>query len=162
MPTLRLTQTKEESKKYKVEIALEGDSIPRQTATAYFDFNLSLMDQERIRWYLEEFLQYPQEPALSTAEGVEKQLSEIGTRLFKELFHSSDDARDLWAMLRTRLNDKRVKIVTSVQEAASIPWELLRDPNTARINEFMRATQNTTFSYSTAYREEEQRTDPGE
>ena len=57
-------------------------------------------------------------------------MAEIGVELFQKVFQSSDDARDLWAQLRDRLHDTRVEIVTSVEEAAAIPWELLRDPKT--------------------------------
>ncbi len=148
MLTLRLTQTKEETGKFRLETALEGEGIPRQTATARFNFELTAQDQESIRWYLEDYLQYPQEPAPTIAARVERRMAEIGADLFKALFHSSDDARDLWAALRNRLNDTRVEIITSVEEAASIPWELVRDPKTdvplaLRAQSFVRAHPQT-------------------
>jgi len=130
MYSLRLTQTSEGQDIYRVEIALEGDGLPRQTATTRFDFKLTAQDQEDLRWYLEDFLQYPQDPAPRIAARIEKRISEIGMELFKALFQSSEDARDLWATLWTRLNDTRVEIFTGVKEATAIPWELVRDHKT--------------------------------
>jgi tetratricopeptide (TPR) repeat protein len=128
--TLRLTQFTEDKDKYRIEIALEGGGLPRQTATSHYNFKLTDQDQEDIRWYLEDFLQYPHDPAPKIAARIEKRMAQIGTELFKALFQSSDDARDLWATLRTRLNDTRIEIITTVAEATAIPWELIRDPKT--------------------------------
>jgi len=130
MTMLRITQTEENAGRYRVEIALEGDGSPRQIATSRFDFQLTAQDRENLRWYLEDYLQFPQDPAPRIAARIEQRLSAIGVELFKNLFQSSDDTRDLWATLRTRLNKTRVEVVTSVREAATIPWELLRDPKT--------------------------------
>jgi len=145
MLRLRLTQTREETGKFRVEIALEGDDFARRTArTRPFDFQLTPQEHEKLRWYLEDYLQYPQDPAPAIAARVEERMAEVGTNLFKIVFHCSDDARDLWANLRERLNDTRVEIITSVEEATSVPWELLRDPKTdeplaLRAQSFVRA-----------------------
>ena len=130
MSTLRLTQTTEGQDKYRVEVALEGDGLPRQTATAPVQFVLTAQEQEDLRWYLEDFLQHPHDPAPKIAARIETRMAEIGAELFRAVFHADDDARDLWATLRTRLNDTRVEIITGVREAAAIPWELIRDPKT--------------------------------
>jgi hypothetical protein len=143
-PTLRLTQTVEGESQYRVEVALEGPDLPRQTATAQFAFAFDEQDRKDLRWYLEDYLQYPLDPAPTIALGVERRIAASGAELFKALFQSSDDARDLWATLRTRLDETRVEIVTSVREATAIPWELLRDPKTdtplaLRARSFVRA-----------------------
>ena len=130
MPTLRLTQSSEGPNRYRVEIALEGDCLPRQTAVSQFDFNLTATDQEDLRWYLEDYLQYPQDPAPKIARRIEGRMAEMGTALFMAVFQANEDAHDLWATLRTQLNDTRVEISTGVEEATAIPWELIRDPKT--------------------------------
>ena len=129
-PTLRLTQTALGEDRYAVEVALEGDGLPRQAASTSFTFKLTDQDREDLRWYLEEYPQYPSEPAPRIAAAVEQRMVAIGTELFTALFRSGDDARDLWATLRTRLNDTRVEVVTEVRAATAVPWELLRDPTT--------------------------------
>lgn len=130
MFTLRLTQTTGGEDRYHVEVALEGDGVARQTAHAAFDFKLTAGEQEELRWYLEDFLQYPFDPAPTIAARVERRMAQIGVELFKAVFHADDDARDIWAKLRDDLNETRVEISTGVHEATAIPWELMRDPKT--------------------------------
>jgi tetratricopeptide (TPR) repeat protein len=129
MYTLRLTQHSISENRYKVEIALKGGDF-ESTARSEFSFSLSPQDQESIRWYLEDYPLYPFDPAPAIAARTETRMAEIGRDLFKQVFQSDEDARDLWAELRKHLADTRVEIVTEVREAAAIPWELLRDPKT--------------------------------
>jgi hypothetical protein len=129
-PTLRLTQTAEGPNSYRVEVALEGDGLPRQTAATSFPFVLDDGDQADLRWYLETYLQYPLDPNPTIAARVEGRMTAIGVELFRAVFQSGDDARDLWATLRANLANTRVEVVAGVREAAAIPWELLRDPTT--------------------------------
>ncbi len=129
MHTLRLTQYSVCENQYKVEITLEGGQV-RQSAVSEFEFSLTPQDQESIRWYLEDYPLYRHDPAPKIADRVEKRMSDIGRELFKHVFQSSDDARDIWADLRREVNSARVEIVTELREATAIPWELLRDPKT--------------------------------
>src|ERR1700682_4283653 len=122
--TLRLTQTQEAQNKHRVEIAFEGQGIPRRTALSLFDFSFTKQDQEATRWCLEDFLQDPLSPAPQLATRIENRMAEIGRELFKAMFNANEDARDLWATLRLHLSDTRVEMITGVAEAASIPWEL--------------------------------------
>ncbi|MCH8046370.1 MAG: CHAT domain-containing protein [Planctomycetes bacterium] len=55
---------------------------------------------------------------------------EVGSELFKAVFQSSEQGRLVWADVRKQLNDLRVEVVTDVQAATAIPWELLYDPHT--------------------------------
>ena len=130
MNLLRLTQTTVGPDQYQIQVELTGPDIPRQTVTAPLSFALTEQDRGDLRWYLEDFLQIPFEPERQIAARIEARMVEIGVALFEAVFQADDDARDLWATLRDRLNDTRVEVVTGVQEAASIPWELLRDPKT--------------------------------
>ncbi len=143
MFTLRLTQHAEDQDKYRVEVALEGEGLPRQTATARFEFKLTPQQQEDLRWYLEDYLEHPFDPAPKIAAGVEERMAEAGMELFRAVFHAADEARDLWDSLRHHLNDTRVEIATGVEGATAIPWELLRDPSTdiplaLRVRSFVR------------------------
>jgi tetratricopeptide (TPR) repeat protein len=145
MPTLRLTQTGAGEDLHRVEISLEGDGLARQTAAVSFPFRFTDDDQRDLRWYLEEYLQYPQEPNPTIAARVEGRMAAIGAELFEAIFQG--DARDLWVTLRARLEETRVEIVTGVRGATSIPWELLRDPKTdvplaLRARSFVRAQPN--------------------
>ena len=127
---LRITQDRVDPNRFRVEVSYEILGAARQTSTSNVDFRLTDQEHEQIRWYLEDYLQFPQDPAPTIASRIEQRIAEIGKDLFKAIFQSNDDARDLWATLRTKLNDTRVEVVTSVEDAAAIPWELVRDPKT--------------------------------
>ncbi len=130
MSRLRITQSTIDRDRYRIDLEFEVEGAQRQTATVNFDFRMTEQDQADLRWYLEDFLQYPQDPAPTVAARIERRMAEIGTELFQSVFHASDDARDLWATLRAKLDDTRVEVITSVEGAAAIPWELIHDPKT--------------------------------
>ena len=60
------------------------------------------VQQETMRWYFEDFLKHPLEPAPRIAEQVEVELDKIGFDLFSALFNSSDGVREIWR----RANDR--------------------------------------------------------
>jgi tetratricopeptide (TPR) repeat protein len=131
VPILRLQQSPvrdKDGETYSVRVTFEGRS-----AESRFPFVVPDQQREDIRWYLEDFLQYPLDPAPKIAARIEKQIADLGRRLFEAVFPagpSGSDARDLWAAVRDRLNDTRVEIVTDVAGATALPWELIRDPVT--------------------------------
>ena len=127
---LRLTQISPSQGKYNVRIELLREGEFTQTADVSFDFNLSLHDQERLRWYFEDYLQYPQDPAPIIAGQIEEFLAKIGVQLFDKIFKSNFDAHKIWSYAIPQLNDTRIEIVTDILEANAIPWELICDPDT--------------------------------
>jgi tetratricopeptide (TPR) repeat protein len=129
VPTLRLKQTAEGNGQFHIGIRLEDGTSPMES-NAHVKLDITPQDQENLRWYLENYLQHPMDPAPKIAAFVEKRISEIGVKLFQGIFQGNDDAREIWTLLRARLNDTRIEIITDVEQAASIPWELIRDPRT--------------------------------
>lgn len=127
---LRLTQNPLSQAKYNVRIELLREGEFNQTADIIFEFNQSFQDQERLRWYFEDYLQYPQDPAPSIARQVEQSLTEIGIELFDKIFKSNFDAHKIWSYALPQLNDTRIEIVTDVQVATTVPWELMCNPDT--------------------------------
>ena len=145
MPTLHLSQRLLDSNRHRVELALETDDSPRQTAVSEFSFTLTDQEQEDLRWYLEDFLTYPLDPSPAIAERIECDMDRIGNTLFDGVF-SAEDARDLWATVRPDLGDTRIEISTDIA-SPTIPWELLRDPKTEmrlalRAHSFVRTHSN--------------------
>ncbi|RJP47314.1 MAG: CHAT domain-containing protein [Anaerolineaceae bacterium] len=142
MPLLRLTQKIEKEDTYRIEMAFEDDGS-RQTAEALFDFKVTPEDRADLRWYMEDYLQYPLDPAPEIARRIEKRMKELGGELFKLIFKNEKASR-LWAKIEDKLDDTRVEIVTDVKGAVALPWELLRDPETdaeiaLRASAFVRA-----------------------
>lgn len=143
---LRLTQHDDNENRHRVEMRLEGDGGLPWVAESRFEFNFSDQDEEDLRWYLEDFLQNPKEP-LGVVRRIERKIEEVGVALFRGVFQGSDDAHDLWAQVRDRLAGTRVEVVAGVQAATALPWELLRDPKTAKplalsARSFVRAQPN--------------------
>ena len=81
MPVLRLRQTSEGGDAYRVLLELEADGQRRED-TRQFKFKLEAQDQEDLRWYLEDYLQYPLDPAPKIAARIEARMDEIGAELF--------------------------------------------------------------------------------
>ena len=131
MRLLRLTQHAEvQPDAHRVEVALEGDGFARRTATARFTFRLGERDPEELRWYFEEYLQHPADPAPMIAARVERRMVAIGEELFRAVFRADDDAREIWTEVRAQLGELRIEIAGDVRQDAAIPWELIRDPKT--------------------------------
>ncbi|MCI0478541.1 MAG: CHAT domain-containing protein, partial [Anaerolineales bacterium] len=121
---LRLSQFAEAQDTFRVELSLNGGAPVRTR----FTFALSPQDDEDLRWYLEDYLQYPLDPAPTIAARVEARMKDIGENLFHSVFESGEPARRMWARLQPELNNTRVEIITDVAQATAIPWELMRDP----------------------------------
>jgi len=126
MDTLRLMQVVEGGS-YRVEVTVAGSGGER-SATARFEWELTARDREDIRWYLEDYLLYPIAPAPRIAGRVEARIAEIGRELFTKVFLGSLDTIRVWHAVADRLAEVRVEVMTSVEGATAIPWELLRDP----------------------------------
>ncbi|MCP3960883.1 MAG: CHAT domain-containing protein, partial [bacterium] len=127
MDLLRFTQDALDGDRYRVEISLEGDN-PRRTAKAELELRLTRRDEADLRWYLEDYLQWPHELAPEIAARVERRMEERGTGLFESIFEHDAKTRRLWFAASEKLPATRVEIVSTVAEATSIPWELLREP----------------------------------
>jgi tetratricopeptide (TPR) repeat protein len=128
MLTLQVSQSANADGSHRVQATLTGGRVSEQ-AVSRVEFAVSAADRERVRWYLEDFLEYPVDPAPAVAVQVERRLAELGERLFCEVFDSRDGQR-LWGRLQDRLAETRVEIATEVEDATALPWELLRDPAT--------------------------------
>ena len=125
--TLRITETAEATPgHYQVEVAFESGAR-RLTATVPLAFDLAAHDRESIRWYLEDYLLFPLDPAPKIAADIEARMAAIGDDLCCAVFFANRDAKRIWDLAREELADTRVEIITDVRHAASIPWELIRD-----------------------------------
>jgi hypothetical protein len=82
MPLLRLEQRSETQPDrpdlHHVRIELEAEGKARRTAEARFSFELSDQEAERLRWYLEDFIENPHEPAPTIAARVEGEMQTAG------------------------------------------------------------------------------------
>lgn len=142
MPVLRLRQLAEDDDRYRVVAEYENGGV-RRSAESRFELQLTAQDQEDIRWYLEDFLQYPMDPAPVIAVRIERRMAEIGADLFTKVLGNTP----VWHDARHDLSGTRVEIETTVKDATTLPWELLRDPEAnvplaLRARAFVRATHD--------------------
>ncbi len=72
---------------------------------------LTAQDQEDIRWYLEDFSQYPKDPAPAIAARIEKRRAEIGVELFTKVLGNTE----VWPEVKHDLSDTRIEIDTTVK-----------------------------------------------
>jgi tetratricopeptide (TPR) repeat protein len=83
---------------------------------------------ERVRWYLEDYAEFPADPAPVIAREAEAQLAQVGAGLFRAVF-ADVDAVGIWERARDRLGQVRVEVEADPGEGPGIAWELLRDPS---------------------------------
>jgi len=126
---LRIRQDAERvSGHYRLQVELDEDGLI-QAADVNMAFELNQQDARELRWYLEDYLEYPLDPAPRIAGRIEGRMADLGRDLFAAVFANSE-TRDLWAVVRDRLSETRVEVITDVANATAVPWELLRDPKT--------------------------------
>ena len=112
----------------RVEVTWQ-DGAARRTVVSSFAYQADGREAEQVRWYLEDYPEFPADPAPALAAAAEARLSELGTGLFHEVFTGQDGAV-IWGLAQARLGQVRVEVDTDPAEAPGLPWELLRDPAT--------------------------------
>ena len=110
-------------------VTIRADEAKSKGTPSRFVFSLSSEDQERLRWYWEDFLHYPVEEAIAEAQEAERRINDIGTDLFVKIF-SSGEAGTVWRKVKPKLASTRIEITTPPSPGSGdIPWELIRDPS---------------------------------
>ena len=110
----------------RVEL-LWQDGAARRKAVAEFGDLPGGGDGERIRWYLEDYAEFPADPAPVIAQNAEARLARAGVELFDRVF-SGADAAGIWERARDRLSEVRVEVDADPGAGPGLAWELLRDP----------------------------------
>ena len=121
-------------------------------AEAKIEFALTEQEQEDLRWYLEEYLQRAEAVEAITVQQIEALMKTRGEELYTKVLAYNGDTQALWFSIRNDLANLRVEINTGVAEAASIPWELMRDPKmdspiSLRVKSFVRVQSNPNISF---------------
>ena len=75
-----------------------------------------------------------------------------GVELYNKVLAAEQSTQAIWFAIREQLADLRVEISTGVAEAASIPWELMRDPQSdsaiaLRVKSFVRVQSEANISF---------------
>ncbi len=151
-PTLHIRQSpaKEGGHHIRLTLRLPGQADLEGEAT--IDFALSEQEQAELRWYMEDYLQRAASVAAETVEQIEAMLRRRGEELYRLVLAANLDTQQIWFAVRQQLADLRVEITTGIAEAAAIPWELMRDPQSdsaiaLRVKAFVRVQSNPNLSF---------------
>ncbi len=152
MSTLQIRQDPPHDGRYPIRLTLKRAGQPDREASATIEFALSEQEQEDLRWYLEDYLQRAATVEAVAVEQVESLMKSRGEELYQKVMAANGDTQALWFSILDQLADLRVEITTGVAEAASIPWELMRDPRldspiSLRVESFVRVQSNPNISF---------------
>ncbi len=84
-------------------------------------------EEERLRWYLEEYWKWPYEQFRERGEEVEELLPELGRRLYQAVFGSPGAQQVVQAWRLQPATQRQISIVCDMPRVLSLPWELLHD-----------------------------------
>src|SRR5437899_5653914 len=116
MPVLRINQHHGDAPhRYRIEIT--ATDIPNFAPLQFsrdIEFVLSPQDGERIRWYLEDYLQFDEDPAPQIATAIEALMADRGEALFRGIFESSHQGIQLWTQVEPHLSFMRIEVTTGI------------------------------------------------
>lgn len=152
MVTLHIRQDSPRDGRYPIRLTLNRPGQPPLEAEANIEFALAPQEQEDIRWYLEDYLQRADIVEAVTVEQIEERMNARGAELYTKVLAANADTQAIWFFIRNSLADLRVEITTGVAEAASIPWELMRDqtagsPISLRVEAFVRVQSKPNIAF---------------
>ena len=128
---------------YRITLRLKQPDQPEMEAEANIAFALTDQEQEDLRWYLEDYLIYPESSEDVQVAQIEDMMRTRGEELYQKVLAGNLDTQQIWFAIRPQLANLRIEISTGIAEAASIPWELMRDPQSdsalaVRVQAFVR------------------------
>lgn len=129
MLTLSISGTSDDGM-HRAELDWQDGAVGQKAITT-FSYDFDAEDTDKIRWYLEDFTEFPFEPSPSIASSTESLMIDIGRELFRLVFSDGDAAR-IWSMAKNRLSDVRVEVDADLTDLSGLPWELLCEPDSER------------------------------
>lgn len=135
-----------------IRLTLKRSAQPELQAEAKIQFALTEQEQEDLRWYLEDYLQRATDVETVTVDQVETLMKSRGEELYTQVLAANQRTQAIWFAIRNELADLRIEIASGVVEAASIPWELMRDPEmdspiSLRVKSFVRIQSDPNISF---------------
>ena len=151
-PILCIRQKAVGKKKHDIRLVLKRPGQPDIEGEAQITFALTQQEQEELRWYMEDYLQVAVAVEDVQIEQVEAGMKRRGEDLYKQVLAANMDTQAIWFAVREHLADLRVEITTGIAEAAAIPWELMRDPQSdsaiaLRVQSFVRVQSNPNIGF---------------
>ncbi len=151
-PILAIHQNPPVDGKYPIRLTLKRAGQPDLEAEASIEFALTPQEQADLRWYLEDYLHVAAIVEKIQIEQIERIIKERGVELFERILEGSRDIQRIFDRVLDQLPGLRMEIKTGIAEAASIPWELMREPQSdspiaLRVKAFVRVQSNPNISF---------------
>jgi len=152
MTTLHIRQRTVAEAKHDILLILKRSGKPDLEAHSEIEFALTPQEHEELRWYMEDYLQRAESVEEVQIEQIEAWMKQRGEELYNKVLDADQNTRAIWFDVREQLADLRIEITTGVSEAASIPWELMRDPQSdsaiaLRVQSFVRVQSDPNLSF---------------
>ena len=122
-PTIRVVDRPAGARPHRDKVVVSWSAPGRLPAEAESTFDLDIDDAvaERVRWYLEDYAEFPLDPAPEVAVTAENDLAGLGRGLFTAVFGTGDGAR-IWAQATVDgLSGVRVEIDADPAHAPGHP-----------------------------------------
>ncbi len=150
--TLHIRQRAAGEGRHDISLTLKRGEQPDLEAEANIEFGLTPDEQEELRWYLEDYLLRAEAVQDVQVEQIEQWMRRRGEQLYAKVLAADMNTQAIWFAVRGQLADLRIEITTGVAEAASIPWELMRDPQSEspialRVKSFVRVQSNPNIDF---------------
>jgi len=138
--------------RHQITLRLRLADQPDLEAEAAIDFALTAQEQEDLRWYMEDYLEHADTIPAVQIEQIETMMQQRGIELYNKVLAANQNTQAIWFAIRNLLADLRIEIQAGIAEAAAIPWELLRDPQSksalaVRVAAFVRVQSNPHISF---------------
>ncbi len=152
MTTLHIRQRPLHEGKYPIQLTLKRSDQANLEAEANIEFSLTPQEQADLRWYMEDYLIRAEASQEVQVEQIEACMKQRGEELYTKVLAANLDTQAIWFAVREQLADLRVEIASGITEAASIPWELMRDPQSdsaiaLRVRVFVRVQSNPNIAF---------------
>jgi len=111
-------------------IELRCDQLGLNYAGDVLTDPLTSREREDVRWYLEEYVEWPYEQFLERGKKIEASLAEFGRRLYRAVCASPGamGVVQAWRLYALQPGEQRqVSIVSDIPSSLSLPCELLHD-----------------------------------
>lgn len=151
-PILHIRQTPAGEGQHAIRLTLQRPNQPPQEGEATIKFALTDQEQEDLRWYMEDYLQVAEPAHAVQVEQIEAWMQRRGIELYESILEGSRDVQRIFDRVLDELADLRVEITSGIAEAAAIPWELMREPQSdsaiaLRVRSFVRVQSNPNIGF---------------
>lgn len=152
MTTLHIRQRPLTEGRYPLTLTLKRPGQAELEAEAAVEFALTPEEQKDLRWYMEDYLTRPESVEGVQIEQIETWMRQRGEELYTKVLAADLQTQAIWFAVREQLAELRVEIASGIAEAASIPWELMRDPQSdspiaLRVRAFVRVQSNPNIGF---------------